>query len=222
MGAICNDCGKTVEGTEKVVLSWSGGKDSALALYELCESGRYEVFSLLTTLMEYSEEVSLHKVHRTLIEEQSYALGIPLQVVYLPKETTSLEYETRMRGALEKFLKCGIKKIACGDIFLEEFREYRNKNLSKLGMEGLYPLWKKDTKKLSRKFIELGFKAVVTNVDSKVLDGKFIGRLFDYEFLDGLPSGVDPCGENGEFHSFVYDGPLFQRNIKRKGKTTSY
>ncbi|MEJ2251602.1 MAG: hypothetical protein P8Y97_18345 [Candidatus Lokiarchaeota archaeon] len=131
----------------------------------------------------------------------------------MTKNATNSEYETNMREKLVKYSKEGIKSVVFGDIFLEDLRLYREKKLSALGMRGIFPIWKKDTKELANAFIELGFKAIITCIDTEVLDKKFIGRFYDKEFLRELPSNIDPCGENGEFHSFVFKGPLFQKDI---------
>jgi uncharacterized protein (TIGR00290 family) len=194
---------------EKVLLTWSGGKDSALALHGLMGSGEWQVVSLLTTVTEEFDRISMHGVRRALLEEQARSLGMPLEIVYLPRDATNEEFEGRMRGRLEEFRARGVRSVAFGDIFLEELRTYREKNLSVMGMGALFPLWKRDTGELARSFVTLGFRAVVTCVDSTALSGEFVGREFDERFLADLPASVDPCGENGEFHSFVYDGPIF-------------
>jgi uncharacterized protein (TIGR00290 family) len=134
--------------------------------------------------------------------------------VLIPKNASNDEYEKKMQDVLEKYLKDGIVLIAFGDIFLEDVKKYREENLAKLNMKGLFPLWKKDTKELTLSFIDLGFHAIITCVDSKFLDGKFVGRQLDKDFLSDIPPSVDPCGENGEFHSFVYDGPIFKKEIR--------
>ena len=197
----------------KVILSWSGGKDSALALYELRASEDYEIAALLTTVTQDYDRVSMHGVRRVLLERQAQSLGLPLEMVFISKDTSNEEYESKIREVLLKYLTAGVRCAAFGDIFLEDLRKHREDNLSKIGIEGIFPVWKRDTAELAHTFIDLGFKAVVTCVDSSVLDKIFIGRAFDEQFLSELPSAVDPCGENGEFHSFVYDGPRFQEEI---------
>lgn len=204
---------------EKVILSWSGGKDSTLALYEVQKTDKYEVLGLLTTVTHEYDRISMHGVRRFLLEEQACSLGLTIDELFISKNDSDEEYRSKMRKALSEYLTLGVTTVAFGDIFLEEVRKYREENLSKMGMKGIFPLWKKDTHELARKFIDLGFKAIITCVDSKVLDKGFVGRIFNEQFLSELPFGIDPCGENGEFHSFVYDGPSFQRRIEYvKGK----
>jgi uncharacterized protein (TIGR00290 family) len=197
----------------RVILSWSGGKDSALALYEIQKTRSYEILALLTTVTEDYDRISMHGVRRVLLERQAASLGYPLEKVPISKDASNGEYESRMREILAKYLNLGVTSVVFGDIFLEDVRKYREGNLSKIGMRGIFPLWKRDTYELARTFISLGFKTVITCVDSTVLDKKFVGRVFDERLLSELPSTVDPCGENGEFHSFVYSGPIFQYPI---------
>lgn len=199
--------------TEKIVMSWSGGKDSTLALYELRKSVDYDVTALITTVTEDYDRISMHGVRRTLLESQAEALGIPLQVILISKTSSNAEYETRLSAALESYRERGVTFVAFGDIFLDDLRTYREGNLARVGMKGLFPLWKRDTREMAGTFIDLGFKAITTCVDSSALEGTFVGRNFDREFLAELPEAIDPCGENGEFHSFTYAGPIFQREI---------
>jgi len=198
---------------EKVLFTWSGGKDSAMALHELLRSGALDVAALLTTVTEEYDRISMHGVRRVLLEQQADALGLPLETIYLPRNASNDEFEERMRERLEQFRSRGVSAVAFGDIFLEDLRKYREENLSRVGMKALFPLWKRDTRELARSFIDLGFKAVVSCVDSQAIGKAFVGRVFDERFLSELPPAVDPCGENGEFHSFVYDGPIFSRAI---------
>jgi uncharacterized protein (TIGR00290 family) len=198
---------------ERVLLTWSGGKDSAMALHELQSSGAYEVLALLTTITEQYDRVSMHGVRTVLLERQADSLGLPLEKVHIGTNASNEEYEARMRDKLTSYQARGVTSVAFGDLFLEDVRKYREENLSRVGMKGLFPLWGRDTSKLAHSFIDLGFKAVITCVDSHLLDGAFVGRDFDRGFLSELPAAVDPCGENGEFHSFVYDGPLFRSRI---------
>ena len=198
---------------EKIVLSWSGGKDSSMAAYQLLESGKYEIAALLTTVTEEYDRISMHGVRRELLERQSESLGIPLQAVLIPKDCSNEIYETRMREALELFKARGITKVAFGDLFLEDLRKYRDERLAQAGMTGVYPLWKRDTGELVRTFIALGFKAVLACVDTQALAASFAGREIDESLLRDLPGTADPCGENGEFHSFVYAGPIFKTPI---------
>jgi uncharacterized protein (TIGR00290 family) len=198
---------------EKVLFTWSGGKDSVLALYELQRGNDHEVVSLLTTLTEDYDRISMHGVRSILLQQQAHSLGLPIEKVYISKNCSNDEYEAKMRVVLQKYLTAGVSSVVFGDIFLEDLRKYREDNLSKIGMEAIFPIWKRDTVELARGFIELGFKAIITCVDSNVLGKAFTGRLYDHQFLSELPSTVDPCGENGEFHSFVYDGPIFQKRV---------
>jgi uncharacterized protein (TIGR00290 family) len=198
---------------EKILLSWSGGKDSAMALYEIQKGSKYAVRALLTTVTEGYDRISMHGVRRALLEKQADALGLPLEKVYIPKNATNEEYETQMRALLERYCREGIKVVAFGDIFLEDLRQYREKNLAQIGMKGFFPIWKMDSRELAHSFVALGFQAVVVSVDSKLLDQSFAGSFIEDEFIQRLPPGVDPCGENGEFHSFVFDGPLFRRRV---------
>jgi len=197
----------------KVILSWSGGKESALALHELQQTENYEIAALLTTISQEYDRTSMHGVRRTLLERQAEALGFALEKVFISKDTFNEEYESKMREVLEKYLRAGVSSVVFGDVFLEDVRKYREDNLSKIGMKAIFPMWKRDTTELAHTFIDLGFKAVISCIDSRVLDKKFVGRVFDEQFLSELPSGVDPCGENGEFHSFVYDGPIFREKV---------
>jgi len=199
--------------SEKVLFSWSGGKDSALALYEICKTRKYEIVALLTTLTEDYDRVSMQGVRRALLEKQTESLGYTLEKIFISKNCSNEEYEFKIREVLEKYLTLGVSHVVFGDIFLEDVRRYRDENLDNLGMKGIYPLWKLDTTNLAHRFIDLGFKAVVTCVDSKKLNRKFVGKLFDEQFLSELPPNVDPLGENGEFHSFVYEGPIFRERI---------
>ena len=201
---------------EKVLFCWSGGKDSALALYEIQKDNKYEIISLLTTITEYYDRVSLHGVPRILVEQQAQSLGLPIQEVFIPKDSSNEEYESRMKEILIRFKQAGVSLVVFGDVFLEEVRKYRENNLSKLGMKGLFPIWGRDTLELTRSFIALGFQAIITCVDARALDKSFVGRIIDKSFSAQLPPNVDPGGENGEFHSFVFDGPIFRERIAYK------
>lgn len=201
---------------EKVILSWSGGKDSTLALYEIQRMNNYKIVALLTTITRDYDRSSLHGIRRILLERQAESLGYNLKEVFVSKDDTDEQYEQKMREILSKYQDIGVCSVVFGDIFLEDVRNYRNSNLAKIRMEGIFPLWKSNTYELACEFIDLGFKAVITCVDSKVLDGRYVGRIFDGQFLSELPPAVDPCGENGEFHSFVYDGPTFRWKIPFK------
>lgn len=197
---------------ERIILSWSGGKDSTLALYELLKQKVYDV-TLLTSITDCYGRISMHGVREELLAKQAESLGCDLEKLYISPQSTNAEYEKKMADVMEKYKRLGIAKIAFGDIFLEDLRKYREINSRQAGMEAVFPLWGRKTQELAATFINLGFKAVITCVDTKVLGGDFAGRFYDPKFLAELPSDVDPCGENGEFHSFVFDGPLFKEKI---------
>jgi uncharacterized protein (TIGR00290 family) len=198
---------------EKVIVAWSGGKDSALALYEVLNSGSYEILELLTTVTKDYDRISIHGVRRVLLEQQAKALHVPLEEMFITKGASDAEYESELLKTLKRHRDSGVFSVVFGDIFLEDVRKYRERILTKAGMNGIFPLWKRDTKDLARTFINLGFKAVITAIDSNVLGKGFAGREYDEQFLSDLPANVDPCGENGEFHSFVYDGPMFRERV---------
>lgn len=199
---------------EKIVVGWSGGKDSALALHEILRSGQFEVAALLSTCTEGYDRISMHGVRCELLERQVAALGLPLRQVFIPPRCTNDDYEARMREVCLDFKRGGITKVAFGDLFLESIRQYRDRMLAVLGMTALYPVWGRDTRALARAFVRKGFRATLVCVDPRKLDGSFVGRTFDEALLADLPSGVDPCGENGEFHTFVFGGPIFQHPVR--------
>jgi uncharacterized protein (TIGR00290 family) len=199
--------------SEKALFTWSGGKDSALALYHIQQSRNFEIIALLTTITSDFDRVSMHGFRTILLEQQAKAMNYKLEEVLITKNCTNQEYETQMKNALEKYKSQGINNVIFGDIYLDDVRKYREDNLKKIDMTGVFPLWKLDTEILANDFIKLGFKAIITCVDSTMLDGGFVGREFDERFLEELPENVDPCGENGEFHTFVYDGPIFDNKI---------
>jgi uncharacterized protein (TIGR00290 family) len=197
-----------------VLFCWSGGKDSCLALHQLRRDPLREVVALLTTVTEGYDRISMHGVRRILLERQAAALGLPLEIVTIPPQCLNAEYESRMETMLLTWKGRGITEVAFGDIFLEDLREYREKNLARVGMKALFPVWKRPTRELAREFIALGFRAVTVCVDPKILDESLVGRNIDADFLAALPAKADPCGENGEFHSFVYDGPGFSAPVQ--------
>ena len=198
---------------ERALLSWSSGKDSARALHEIRETGQVEIVALLTTVTSDYDRISMHGVRRVLLEQQADALGLPLEEVFISANTSNEEYGAKMQALLERYAQVDVSAVVFGDIFLEDVRRYREEKLAQVGMRGLFPLWGKDTGELARAFIDLGFQAVTTCVDSHLLDRTFVGRDIDEQFLADLPPNVDPCGENGAFHSFVYNGPVFRKAI---------
>ena len=196
---------------EKIVLLWSGGKDSALALIDL--QRKYEILGLLTTFTEGYDRVTMHGVRRELLEAQVRALGQRLIPMTIRPSCSNREYDEQMRNILLDLKAQGVQKIASGDIFLEDVRHYREERLKEIEMELITPLWGRNSVSLMQEFFARGFRAVTVCVSTKWLDAGFVGRELDERFLGDLPSGVDPCGENGEFHSFVYDGPLFHHPV---------
>ena len=201
---------------EKIVFSWSGGKDSAMALKQILAGGRYEVVALLTSVAEQFERVSHHGVRSELLELQAAAVGLPLDKLYLPSSAnhpcTNDVYEEIMRTAMLRYCEAGVRTVAFGDIFLEDLRQYRERNLATVGMQAIFPLWKRDTGELLDQFISSRWKAYISCAEAK-LGPTFAGRAIDAAFRRDLPPGIDPCGEFGEYHSFVYDGPIFQRPV---------
>ena len=197
-----------------VLMSWSGGKDSCLALYEIQKSSNYRVAALLTTITREYDRISMHGVRRVLLERQAASLGLPLHQVLISKGANNEEYETEMAQAFSVYQKNGIDSVVFGDLYLEEIKAYRDQFLARHEMKGLYPVWQRNTTELIKEFIGLGFKAVVSCVDSKTLDRSFAGKTIDDDFISSLPANVDPCGENGEFHTFVYDGPNFAKTVE--------
>jgi uncharacterized protein (TIGR00290 family) len=194
-------------------LSWSGGKDSALTLWALRRQGR-EPEALITTVTEGYERISMHGVRRELLARQAGALGIPLVEVVIPPGCVNEVYEARMAEAFGSAPLAGVAAVAFGDLFLEEVRTYREQRLAAGGKRGLFPLWARDTRELSREFIAAGFEAIVVCLDPGAVDPSFAGRSYDEQLLAELPAGVDPCGENGEFHTFAWDGPMFARPVR--------
>lgn len=198
----------------KTVLSWSSGKDCATALSVLRDDPGIEVVGLLTTVNEVHDRVAMHAVRRDLLQRQADAVGLPLRIVNIPSPCTNEQYEAVMSNALAELKAQGVEQMAFGDLLLEDIRDYREKQMAATGIKTFFPLWKRDTTKLAQEIIANGTKAVITCVDPKVLDASFAGRQFDDAFLNALPSNVDPCGENGEFHTFVYDGPMFKHPLQ--------
>src|SRR5580704_5107094 len=184
---------------ESVLVCWSGGKDSVLALRETMASGRYEVAALLTTVTAGYDRISMHGVRCALLDQQAAALGLPLRKVTISPGATNAEYEAAMHAALLEYKSQGITAVVFGDLHLEEIRKYRDRMLGEIGMTAIYPVWGLNTAQLARDFIQAGFQAFLVCVDPKQLDPKFSGRFFDASLLAELPANADPCGENGEF-----------------------
>ncbi|TET35648.1 MAG: adenine nucleotide alpha hydrolase [Planctomycetota bacterium] len=204
----------------KVLIAWSSGKDSAWALHVTQQGGGYEIAGLLTTVTETYGRVSMHGVREELLEAQAEALDLPLYRVNIPASCTDEDYNNTMRKAMESAAADGITHVIFGDVFLEDIRSYREDRLAEIGMTGVFPLWKLDTGKLAREMIANGLRAYVTCLDPGKLPRDFAGREYNSEFLEDLPENTDPCGENGEFHTFVFNGPMFRHAIKAKvGKT---
>jgi uncharacterized protein (TIGR00290 family) len=203
---------KSVE-SQAVLFCWSGGKDSAMALEVLRQDPGLHVTALLTTVTEGYDRISMHGVRRELLLRQAECIGLPLQEVRIPPQCVNPIYEERIRDALLLQKQRGVCRVAFGDIFLQDLREYRERNLAREGMTPLFPIWKRDTRELTREFCVMGFRAIAVCIDSKKLSAEFAGREVDESFFRDLPGHVDPCGENGEFHTFVYDGPIFSRAI---------
>jgi uncharacterized protein (TIGR00290 family) len=197
----------------KTLVSWSSGKDSAWMLHVLKQDPDIEIGALLTTMNNEFDRVAMHAVRRRLLEAQSEAAGIPLWTVPLPWPCSNEEYEARMRTAVTKAVAEGFTHVAFGDLFLEDVRRYRETRLAGTGLTPIFPIWGIPTDQLARDMIDGGLRAVLTCVNPKLLDRSFAGRQFDHALLHDLPAGIDPCGERGEFHSFAYDGPMFDHPV---------
>jgi uncharacterized protein (TIGR00290 family) len=194
----------------RILLSWSSGKDSAWALYVLRQQYPDAVAGLLTTMNQAFDRVAMHAVRRALVDRQAHAAGLPVHIVNLPWPCSNAEYEAAMKTATDQFVRDGYTHVAFGDLFLEDVRKYREERLAGTGLTPLFPLWKtKPTGELAREMIAGGLHAHLSCVDPRKLDPSFAGRAFDWSLLSDLPADVDPCGENGEFHSFAWDGPMF-------------
>ena len=203
---------------QPVLVAWSGGKDSALALREILRDPRYRVAALLTTVTREYDRISMHGVRRTLLERQAASLGLPLEQVVISPGATNAEYEEQMGATLHalRHRVPGLDTVIFGDLFLAEIRAYRERMLARIGMRALFPLWLLDTRKLAHQFVRLGYRAVLVCVDAEQLAAEFAGREFDDALLRDLPPAVDPCGENGEFHTFVYAGPGFRQEVRHE------
>lgn len=200
-------------GSINAYFNWSGGKDSSFALYQLQQTQDFNIHYLVTTVNEAVNRISMHGVRFELLEAQSRVLGVPLFPIFLPDSPTMSAYEEAMLVATNKLKEEGLSHCIFGDIFLEDLRKYREENLAKQGITAHFPLWQRNTLELAHAFIDAGFKTVVVCVDASKLDESFVGRTIDKQFLADLPDGVDPCGEFGEFHTFVYEAPNFSEPI---------
>ena len=197
----------------KILVSWSSGKDSAWMLHVLKQDAAVEIGGLLTTMNEEFDRVAMHAVRRRLVEAQAEAAGVPLRTVPLPWPCTNDEYESRMRAAVSQAVSEGFTHVAFGDLFLEDVRKYREDRLAGTGLTPLFPIWGIPTDQLATQMVESGLRSVLTCINPKHLDRSFAGRQFDRSLLADLPAGVDKCGERGEFHSFAWDGPMFNHPV---------
>lgn len=197
----------------KTYFNWSSGKDSALALYFLQQQNQFDIGCLLTTVNAHYDRVSMHGLRREVLEGQARAVGIPLDVLEVPESPSMEEYSTLMGNKIEQLKSAGYTHTGFGDIFLEDLKVYREKMLSSVGIQTLFPIWKRDTRELLREFFELGFRAVIICINNSRLDASFLGEELSMELLDKFPDDVDPCGENGEYHTFCFDGPNFDHPV---------
>jgi uncharacterized protein (TIGR00290 family) len=198
---------------KKILLSWSSGKDSAWALHVLRQQPQYEIAGLLTTMNSAFDRVAMHSTRRMLVEMQARAAGLPLITASLPWPCSNADYELAMKKVCDQAVSQGITAVAFGDLFLADVRAYRERQLNGTGLEPLFPIWQCPTPELAQEMVRSGLRAKLVCVDPRQLSPDFVGRDFDLSLLNGLPAGVDPCGENGEFHSFVYAGPMFSHEL---------
>ena len=199
---------------KKAYFNWSSGKDSALALYKILQQKDYQIQKLITNVNQDFQRVSMHGLHENLLDAQVESIGITLEKIYFPADVTMDLYNQKMQEKTAELKSLGLNHAVFGDIFLEDLRKYRDSKLTEVGIIGVYPLWKKDTKELLREFLELGFKSITVCVNAKKLGKEFVGRIIDEDFINDLPNDVDVCGENGEFHTFCFDGPIFNKPIE--------
>lgn len=202
-----------MESKEKIILFWSGGKDSALALHDLKKEGKYDIVCILTTLNRETNHVHFHGLPDKIIVEQSKVLNIPLQRIYLSEQPSNEEYKKEVGKILSLFAKKGIRKVAFGDINQEEIKDFKVNFLKELEMEAVFPLWGEDTLSVAKRFMQTGHKAIVTSVYKEKLSDIFLAREYNVDFLETLPKDVDPAGENGEFHTFCLFGPYFKMRV---------
>ena len=199
---------------KKTYFNWSSGKDSALALYKVLQNSDYNLDLLVTTINKDFNRVSMHGLRNELLFKQVASIGINLKTIEFPADVTMDLYAEIMKESMDSLLKEKYTHTIFGDIFLEDLRSYRDSKLQEVGIRGIYPLWKKDTKEVLQEFLDLGFKAITVCVNAKLLGEEFVGRIIDQQFIKDLPDNVDVCGENGEFHTFVFDGPIFKNKVE--------
>ncbi|KAF2510613.1 Dph6-related ATP pyrophosphatase [Flavobacterium foetidum] len=207
---------------KKAIFNWSSGKDSALALYKILKNPDYKIEYLLTTVNQKYQRISMHGVRTELLQAQAEGIGLPLKIMEIPEMPSMEIYENVLTETLSDFKKLGITDSVFGDIFLEDLRKYREEQLAKIGFKGVFPIWKIPTKELIQEFISLNFKTIVVCVNERYLDKSFVGRIIDQDFINDLPENVDVCGENGEFHTFTFDGPIFSKPIEFEIGETVY
>lgn len=201
---------------KKILMSWSSGKDSAWALKLLLEDPEYDVVGLFTTVNKKFDRVAMHAVRLDLLKKQAECIGLPLEVLEIPYPCSNEDYETVMKAFVERTKEQEIEYFAFGDLYLEDVRDYRLEKLNGTGIKAVFPAWGLDTKKLSREMVDSGIKTYLTCIDPNKLDPCWAGKLYNHEFLDSLSDETDPCGENGEFHSFVINAPFFKESLEVK------
>lgn len=198
---------------KSAIFNWSGGKDSTLALHLILQEQKYAVKRLVTSVNSEFNRISMHGVREELLKQQASSIGIDLHQIKLPAQPTMDEYNAIMEREIDQLKLLGVTHSVFGDIFLEDLKNYREKQLSKVNIEAVFPLWKKDTTETLNQFIDLGYKTILVSTNANLLPKEFCGRVIDHDFIKDLPKNVDPCGENGEFHTFVFDGPIFSKPI---------
>lgn len=199
---------------KKAYFNWSSGKDSAFALYKILQQKEYRIEKLITNVNEDYQRVSMHGLHENLLEAQAKSIDIPLEKIYFPADVTMDLYNQKMKDKTTELKSLGLNHAVFGDVFLEDLKKYRDSKLKEVGITGVYPLWKQDTKTILKEFLKLGFKTITVCVNAKKLGKEFVGRVIDEDFINELPDSVDVCGENGEFHTFCFDGPIFKNPVE--------